>query len=132
MELRADDTKLTAGRSTSRAALTNDPLGLPAGIVRSSVAGRRWRDLAEAYSAQLGPDKMGREDVRLLVGNLISFTLVAERQRARIARDEDVDVNQFIQLNQTVRGLLDRLRLSSAPRSEDPGLAGYLSERAEP
>ncbi|MEX2430302.1 MAG: hypothetical protein WD645_00100 [Dehalococcoidia bacterium] len=130
--LHANHIEPTAGRPTSRAALTNDPLGLPPGLSRSSAAGRRWRDLAEAYSAQLGPELMQREDVRLLVGNLISFSMLAERQRARIARDEEVDVNQFIQLNQTIRGLLDRLSLSSAPRSEEPGLANYLSERTEP
>jgi hypothetical protein len=125
--------EVATGSSASRSALTNDPLRLPPGLSRSSALGRRWRDLAAAYSEQVGPERLRLESVRVLLGDLISFTLVAERQRARLATGDDVDVshiNQMIQLNQTIRGLLDRLGLSAAPvKDEEPGLSAYIAER---
>jgi hypothetical protein len=63
---------------TARSARTNDPFRLPDDLHGQSPIARRWRDLAAAYSAQLG-ERVRREDVRARVRALIWLTLEIER-----------------------------------------------------
>jgi hypothetical protein len=82
---------------------------------RQRRLGRRApvRDLVGAYSAQLG-ERMQREDVRALVGSLVSLTLISERLQADVANGEQVDPNHVIQVAQTIVRLLKELGVTPA------------------
>jgi hypothetical protein len=54
---------------------TNDPLALPPGLSGVTAEGRRWLDLVAAYQEQVGA-RMRQENVRALVGSLVSLTLI--------------------------------------------------------
>ena len=64
--------------ATLRSRLTNDPLMLPAGLNPRSSEGRRWRDLALAYSAQLG-DRMKCDGVGTQLHSLLWLSLELDR-----------------------------------------------------
>lgn len=116
---------------TARAARTNDPLRLPDGIHGMSQQGRRWRDLVGFYASQLG-ERIRQEQVRALVGSLVSMTLVSERLNDRVTRGEDVDPNHIIQLSQSILRLLSELGLGAAPRETDapePSLRDHITRR---
>ncbi len=100
---------------------------------------RRYRDLWLGYAEQLG-ECLQREDVRLLTGQLISLTLLAERLQDSVAIGEPVDPNHVIQTTQTVWRLMEDLGLKPT-RSDDgvvqqtapqpaPVLRDYLATRA--
>jgi hypothetical protein len=89
-----------------RAARTNNPLLPLPGL--GGVELRRWRDLMAHYVELLG-DRFEQEQVRVLVGQLVSLTLLAERQQAAVARNEPVDPVWVIQGTQTILRLLAEL-----------------------
>jgi hypothetical protein len=62
--------------------LTNDPLVLPAGLNARSTEGRRWRDLALAYSEQLGPQRMKYDGVVQRLRSLLWLSLELDRMTA--------------------------------------------------
>ncbi|MCK1354642.1 hypothetical protein IVB56_27235 [Bradyrhizobium sp. CW7] len=116
---------------TGRAARTNDPLRLPDGMHGMSPQGRRWRDLVGFYTAQLG-ERSRQEQVRALLGSLISMTLISERLNDRVTRGEDVDPNHLIQLSQSILRLLNELGLNGAPSKPDtegPSLKDHIARR---
>ena len=112
----------------NRSARTNDPLALPSGVSGLTTEGRRWRDLVRDYGAQLG-ERMSREDVRALVGSLVSLTLISERLNAEVARGEPVDPNNVIQVSQTIVRLLNELGLRSAVQQPPPNLTAHIARR---
>jgi hypothetical protein len=114
---------------TARAARTNDPLRLPEGLHGLSPQARRWRDLINAYSAKLG-ERMKDEHVRVLLGSLVSLTLIAERLNDEVTRGQPVDPNHLIQVSQTIMRLLNELGVSAAPRAESPlNLKAHIAKR---
>lgn len=114
---------------TGRAARTNDPLRLPDGLHGNSPQARRWRDLLGFYSAQLG-DRLCREDVRALLGSLVSLTLLSERLNDDVARGLRVDPTQIIQVSQSVLRLLGELRLQPvAAEPPPPDLQAHIADR---
>lgn len=108
------------------AAYSRDPLRLPGAPSVTTVEGRRWRDLHLAYARQLGA-RVGDESVRVLLGALISHTLLLERLQAAVARGDPVEPNNLIQGTQTVMRLLSELGLKAAQsRDVASDLVSYL------
>jgi hypothetical protein len=97
-----------------RAARTNDPLLPPPGL--SGVELRRWRDVTAHYVEQLG-ERFEQEHVRVLAGQLVSLTLLAERQQAAVARGEEVEPIWVIQGTQTILRLLAELGFEHTAQS---------------
>jgi hypothetical protein len=114
---------------TARAARTNDPLALPKTLRGrgQSPQGRRWRDLARAYSAQLGPERMQREDVRARLRNLIWLTIELERLHDTAVSDRP-PIHTLLHMTQEQRVLLAELGLCDATRSDAPRLSQYLEQ----
>jgi hypothetical protein len=97
-----------------RAARTNDPLRPLPGL--SGVELRRWRDVTAHYVERLG-DRFEQEHVRVLAGQLVSLTLLAERQQAAVARGEQVEPQWVIQGTQTILRLLAELGFEQTAQS---------------
>ena len=114
--------------SYNRSARTNDPLALPRGLSGLTAEARRWRDLVRSYSDQLG-ERMRREDVRVLVGSLVSLSLISERLNDEVARGETVDPNHVIQVAQTIMRLLAELDIKPAARDTPPDLKAHIARR---
>jgi len=97
-----------------RAHKTNNILTPPPGVQGAEL--RRWRDLLGHYVGLLG-DRIRQEQCRVLVTQLVSLTLLAERLQEQIARKEPVDPNYLIQSSQTIMRLLVELGLDPSPQS---------------
>jgi hypothetical protein len=106
---------------TARAARSNDPLALPEALRGrgQSPEGRRWRDLAAHYSAQLGSQRMKREEVRARVRSLIWLTIEIERLHDIRVCDRP-PIHTLLHMVQEQRVLIAELGLSDATRSSEP------------
>ena len=128
---------------TGRAARTNHPLVLPPGLNGQSPAGRRWRDLVEHYSVQLGPERMRNESIRARLRSLVWLTLEIERCTDERVCDKPVAIHTLLHMGQELRVLLAELGLKhdepqprpspeSEPGPERPtSLADYLAKPEE-
>jgi hypothetical protein len=98
-----------------------------AGVSGKSAAGRRFRDLTEAFSADLG---ILSEHERLWVRTAATLTLRVETLQSRIACGEEVDDEQMVRvLNAQQRALrsLDDIKRRRDDARAKPTLAGYLA-----
>ncbi len=93
-----------------RAKITNDPLQrLRMNRGGQSREARRFRDLMLAYAEPLGGLKaLGATDIAL-VHEAASKTLLSETMTAKLARGEEVDVEQAVRVGNTVSKLLRQL-----------------------
>ena len=106
---------------------TRHVTALPGAPALTTVPGRRWRDLHAHYADRLGP-RATDEQVRLLLGSLITHTLEMERLQATAARGEPVDLTAVIQGTQTVLRLLAELGLTTKPGdAPEPTLEEYVT-----
>jgi hypothetical protein len=124
--------------SMQRSSATNDPLAPPTGLLLTTRRGRRWRDLAEAYSAALGLDQMKREDVRARVRGLIWVTMQIE-----MLHDQSICDNAqlILHLQQEQRATLNELGLTVEPKPDDkpapapepapPSLTSHIAQRVQ-
>lgn len=113
--------------STLRSRRTNDPLVLPSGLNSRSSEGRRWRDLALAYSAQLG-DRLKYDGVGTQLRSLLWLSLELDRMTAERLTGKPVPLHSVLHATQEVRVLLAALGLSETTRrnGDDHDLPGYL------
>jgi hypothetical protein len=93
-----------------RAARSNDPLMLPAGIDARSPAGRRWNDLAAHYSQQIGPQRLAFESTRAKLTSLLWLTLQLERARDA-TKGDCLPIHTMLHLAQEQRVLISELGL---------------------
>ena len=104
---------------------------LLAGVDGNSPQVRRYRDLIEALTADLGePDS---EAVRLQVRNAAALQLHVEDLTARLARGEAVDPEAFTRATNAAQRALTALRRRKAdkPRATPtPTLDAYRARRA--
>jgi hypothetical protein len=109
--------KAPARPAVLRSRLTNDPLVLPAGLNSRSSEGRRWRDLALAYSAQLGPERMKYDGIGTQLRSLLWLSLELDRMTAERLAGKPVPLHTVLHATQEVRALLIALGLSEPTRS---------------
>jgi hypothetical protein len=117
------------GRSAFvRAARTNQPLALPAGMRSRSPEGRRWRDLCRHYGNRLGAERLADEATRAKLLALIHLTM-----RLELARDAATPLPLHSELHavQELRTLLQDLGVSE-PQSNGSGLRDYLNGGTPP
>jgi hypothetical protein len=124
--------KASAARPvTLRSRLTNDPLVLPAGLNSRSSEGRRWRDLALAYSTQLG-DRLKYDGVGTQLRSLLWLSLEVDRMTVERLAGKPVPLHSVLHAVQEVRALLAALGLSEPTRSDGDGgseLHDYLHSK---
>jgi hypothetical protein len=95
---------------TLRSRRTNDPLVLPSGLNSRSSEGRRWRDLALAYSAQLG-DRVKYDGVGTQLRSLLWLSLEVDRMTAERLAGKPLPLHTVLHAAQEVRALLAALGL---------------------
>jgi hypothetical protein len=114
--------------SRTRAAVSNRSKAHQ-NVDERSAGARRFRDLIEAYSADLG--ELSEADLAM-VRTAAALTIKSEQMQAALAAGEDVDSDALIRLAGTCRRSLAAISAKAADRK--PGalsLAEYLARRTE-
>jgi hypothetical protein len=105
--------------ASTRARLTNHRDLLP-GLDGRSPGARRFRDLVNAYVADMG----GRDncsEVKLgLLRRLAATTVLAEAMEAKAVNGETVDVSTFCNLASTTVRLAQRVGIERVPKDVSP------------
>src|SRR6478609_865200 len=117
--------------SRARSAVTNHKDLLP-GLDGRSATARRFRDLVNAFVADMGGlDRCS--EVRLgLVRRLAATTVQAEMLEARMVNGEPIDIATLCTLASTTVRLSQRLGLERRTRDVTPSLGQYLAARTAP
>ena len=112
----------------TRSAVTNHKDLLP-GLEGRSATARRFRDLVNAFVADMGGlDRCS--EVRLgLVRRLAATTVQAEMLEARMINGEAIDIATLCTLASTTVRLSQRLGLERRARNVTPSVGQYLAAR---
>jgi hypothetical protein len=111
--------------SRTRSAVTNHKDVLP-GLDGRSASARRFRDLVNAFVADMGGlDRCS--EIRLgLVRRLAATTVQAEMLEARMVNGEAIDIATLCTLASTTVRISQRLGLNRVAKDATPSLATYL------
>ena len=111
--------------SRARSAVTNHKDLLP-GLDGRSATARRFRDLVNAFVADMGGlDRCS--EIRLgLVRRLAATTVQAEMLEARMVNGEQIDISQLCTLASTTVRLSQRLGLERKQRDVTPSLSDLI------
>jgi hypothetical protein len=116
----------TINRKTNRSAVTNGSK-LLVGIDMRSPTARRFRDLVQAYSAEVGGD-LSQTDLAM-IKTAASLSLSAELMQADLVNGKPVDLDDLIRLSSEARRLLDAIAEKAGKRkAAGPTLSQYLAE----
>jgi hypothetical protein len=116
----------TANRPlTVRSAVSNGTKMLKGVDARSATA-RRFRDLVDDFTRDLGGEDVLTVADRTLIRQAAAITLQVEQLQAAIIRGEPVDEDKLIRLSGTARRCLAGIRKRERPA---PRLADYLATR---
>jgi hypothetical protein len=117
--------------SRARSAVTNHKDLLP-GLDGRSASARRFRDLVNAFVADMGGLDCCSE-IRLgLLRRLAATTVQAEMLEARMVNGEAIDIATLCTLASTTVQLSQRLGLERRARNVTPSLGQYLAARTAP
>ena len=109
----------------TRSAVTNHKDLLP-GLDGRSASARRYRDLVNAFVADMGGLECCSE-IRLgLVRRLAATTVQAEMLEARMVNGEAIDISQLCTLASTTVRLSQRLGLERKQRDVTPSLSDLI------
>jgi hypothetical protein len=114
--------------SRTRSAITNHKDQLP-GLDGRSASARRFRDLANAFVADMGGLDRCSEIKLGLLRRLAAITVQAELLEARMVNGEAVDIATLCSLASTTVRLSQRLGLERQARNVTPSLGQYLAAR---
>jgi hypothetical protein len=113
--------------TTNRSAVTNGSK-LLVGIDGRSPTARRFRDLVQAYKAEVGGDLS--EPEMAMVKTAASLSLTAELMQADIVNGKPSNTDDLIRLSSEVRRLLDAIAEKAGKRKPAmPKLAEYLASK---
>jgi hypothetical protein len=113
-----------------RARVTNHNL-LP-GLDGRSATARRFRDLVNAFVADMGGLDRCSQIKLGLVRRLAATTVQAEMLEARMVNGEAIDIATLCTLASTTVRLSQRLGLERRARNVTPSLGQYLAGRTAP
>src|SRR3954453_14656575 len=117
--------------SRARSAVTNHKDMLP-GLDGRSATARRFRDLVNAFVADMGGlDRCSKIKLGLM-RRLAATTVQAEMLEARMVNGEAVDIASLCTLASTTVRLSQRLGLERRARTVTPSLNQYLAGRTAP
>ncbi len=122
-------TQITPISPTNRSAVSNRSRMLE-GVDGRSAGARRFRDLVNAYEAELGG--VLSEAERSLVRQAVGLQLQAERMQGAIVRGEPVDSDALIRVSSTSKRLLAVIAAKAGKRkpTDKPNLKDYLAAKA--
>jgi hypothetical protein len=114
--------------TTNRSAVTNGTK-LLVGIDMRSPTARRYRDLVQAYSAEIGGDLSQTE--MAMIKTAAGLAVQAEAMQADIVNGKIVDSDDLIRLSSEVRRILDAIAEKAGKRKPAavPTLADYLADQ---
>lgn len=100
------------------------------GIDMRSPTARRFRDLVQAYKAEIGGDLSETETA--MIKTAASLSLTAEIMQADIVNGKTVDPDDLIRLSSEVRRILDAIAEKAGKRKPAavPALQAYLASKA--
>jgi hypothetical protein len=104
--------------TTNRSAVTNGSK-LLVGIDMRSPTARRFRDLVQAYSAEIGGDLSQTE--LAMIKTAASLSLTAEMKQADLVNGKMVDSDDLIRLSSEARRLLDSIAERAGKRKPPAG-----------
>jgi hypothetical protein len=114
--------------TTNRSAVTNGSK-LLVGIDGRSPAARRFRDLIQAFEAEVGG--VLTEVERGLIKQAAALTMRAEQLQADIVNGKPVDGDQLIRLTGTAKRILGAIsRKAETRKPPAPTLADHIARRA--
>jgi hypothetical protein len=111
--------------TTNRSAVTNGSK-LLVGIDGRSPTARRFRDLVQAYTAEVGGD-LSQTDLSM-VKTAASLSLSAELRQADLVNGKTVDLDDLIRLSSEVRRILDAIAEKAGKRK--PAAVPLLHDHA--
>ena len=117
--------------SRTRSAVTNQKDLLP-GLDGRSASARRFRDLVNAFVADMGGLDRCSEIKLGLVRRLAATTVQAEMLEARMVNGEAIDIATLCTLASTTVRLSQRLGLERRARNVTPSVGQYLAARTAP
>jgi len=115
----------------ARSAVTNHKDLLP-GLDGRSATARRFRDLVNAFVADMGGLDRCSEIKLGLLRRLAATTVQAEMLEARMVNGEAIDIATLCTLASTTVRLSQRLGLERRARNVTPSLGQYLAARTAP
>ena len=117
------------GRARShRSAVANGTrLFAVGGIDGRALTARRFRDLIQTFSADLGGPGVISEGQMQLVRRAAALSIMAESIEADLARGLDFDVNTYGQVTDRLRRVVETLGLRRQARDVTPSLDRYLA-----
>jgi hypothetical protein len=110
---------------TNRSRVTNGTRMLE-GVDGRSPTARRYRDLVESFTHDLGGMAQLSEADRSLVRQAATLTVRSEQLQAAIVRGEPVDPDELIRLTNTTRRTLAGIRRKEPPKET---LSDYLARK---
>jgi hypothetical protein len=115
--------------TTNRSAVTNGTK-LLVGIDMRSPTARRYRDLVQAYSAEIGGDLSQTE--MAMIKTAAGLAVQAEMMQADIVNGKIVDSDDLIRLSSEVRRILDAIAEKAGKRKSAtvPSLHDHAVKRA--
>ena len=115
--------------TTNRSAVTNGSK-LLVGIDMRSPTARRYRDLVQAYSAEIGGDLSQSE--MAMVKQAAALAIQAELMQADIVNGKLVNSDDLIRLSSEVRRILDGLGEKAGKRkpAAAPNMHDHVARRA--
>ncbi len=128
MDLAPDSPPVSSRPLTVRSKLANGSKLLPMTDGRSATA-RRFRDLVEAITADLGGRDRLSEGQRQLIRRASMLSAEAERLEAMAVRGEPFDSESYGMLTDRLGRALQRIGLRRVAR-EVPSLEQYLAEHS--
>jgi hypothetical protein len=90
------------------------------------VGARRFKDLVESFSRDLGGVDRLSEAEQSLIRQAASLTMRGEQLQAAIVKGEPVDPDELIRLSNTARRCLEGIQKREQPK---PTLADHLAKR---
>ena len=129
--IEATSSPLCEFRSRTRSAVTNHKDLLP-GLDGRSASARRFRDLVNAFVADMGGLDRCSEIKLGLVRRLAATTVQAEMLEARMVNGEAIDIATLCTLASTVVRLSQRLGLERKARDVTPSLGDVIRAEQQP
>jgi hypothetical protein len=120
---------LTAAKPKHRSIpRTRSGLELPRGVDGRRLLARRFRDLYEAYAAEVGGTLT--EGEKGIIRQAVALQIQAEQMQEAIVRGEIIDADQLIRVSSTSKRILSAISARAAQsKPTGPDLHSYLSSR---
>jgi hypothetical protein len=116
-----------ARKAQARSRLSNGRDVLPNVDGRGLVA-RRYRDIVCAVASDQGGVEQLSEARLQLIRRFSGASVLAEQMEARLARGEEIDIQQHALLVSTMVRVAQRIGIDRVPRDVVPTLSDYLKQ----